>query len=79
MTGCQGELVAEKFDVQIHDEQGRPIIDTMIATEANGFFDLWLPRNQTYQVKIQQGDKVAEAKLATFKDDPTCITTMQLQ
>ncbi|MDV2686884.1 CueP family metal-binding protein, partial [Alkalihalophilus lindianensis] len=42
------------------------------------FIDLWLPRNKTYQMKIELDGKKVESGLSTFNDDPTCITTMQL-
>ncbi len=78
LTGCQGELVNKDFDVYIQDEDGEVIIDeTMISLE-NGFIDIWLPRDKTYQVKINYGEKTSETTISTFKDDNTCITTMQL-
>lgn len=78
LTGCQGELVEEDFDVYIEDEDGNVVVDETITTFENGFIDLWLPRDRTYQVEIKQEDKVAVQELSTFKDDITCITTMQL-
>lgn len=79
MTGCQGELTEEEFDVYIEDEDGNVVIDEQMVTQENGFIDLWLPREKTYQVKIAHGDKSVEAEIGTSKKDPTCITTMQLQ
>lgn len=78
LTGCQGELVEEDFDVQITDSSGEVILDETKKTEANGFIDLWLPRDDTYIVKITQNNKTTEAKISTFEGDDTCITTMQL-
>jgi len=78
LTGCQGELVEEEFDVLIEDEDGNVILDEKVTSQANGFIDLWLPRDRTYQVTINKEGKVAEQKLSTFKGDDTCITTMQL-
>lgn len=79
MTGCQGELSEEEFDVYIEDEDGNVIIDEKMTTLANGFIDLWLPREKTYLVTITYDDKSVTSELATFEQDPTCITTMQLQ
>ncbi|WP_343217558.1 hypothetical protein [Jeotgalibacillus haloalkalitolerans] len=45
----------------------------------NDFMYLWLPRDQTFQVKITHDDNETETEILTFKDDPTCITTMQLK
>ena len=79
MTGCQGELVEKDFDVYIEDTEGNKILDEKLKTQANGFIDLWLPRDKTYHVKIQYDEKIVESTLSTFKGDATCITTMQLK
>jgi len=78
LTGCQGELVEEKFDVLIEDEDGNIVIDETLTSQANGFIDFWLPRDRTYQVTIKQEGKTAELELSTFEGDDTCIATMQL-
>lgn len=78
LSGCQGELVKEQFNVYIEDTEGNVIVDEMLETQANGFIDLWLPREETYQIKIEHEGKNAESEFSTFKDDGTCITTIQL-
>ncbi|MHA6258648.1 CueP family metal-binding protein [Sporosarcina sp. CAU 1771] len=78
LTGCQGELVEKDFDVNIQDEEGNVVINETITSLENGFIDLWLPRDHTYQVKIEHDGKTVESEISTFKDDNTCITTMQL-
>ena len=78
LTGCQGELVKKYFDWFITDEEGNLIIDETIVSLENGFIDLWLPRNTTFNVKISYDGKTAESKISTFTGDNTCITTMQL-
>lgn len=78
LTGCQGELVEQDFDVLIQDEAGKVVVDETITSLRNGFIDLWLPRDQEYQVQIKYDDKTVESTLSTFKDDNTCITTMHL-
>ena len=79
LVGCQGELTEAEFDVRIEDESGKVIIDEKMKSLDNGFIDIWLPRGHNFQVEISHDGKVAAAELATFKDDQTCITTMQLQ
>ena len=79
LTGCQGELVEDTFHVYIENMEGKVVIDEEMTTLANGFIDLWLPREQTYNVKIKQGNYIAEGAISTFKNDDTCITTMQLK
>mgnify|MGYP007126047932 CR=1 FL=1 len=78
MTGCQGELAEEEFDVYIEDTDGNVVLDEKVKSQANGFFDLWLPRDKTYQIKVKHGDKVSESEISTFDNDATCITTMKL-
>jgi len=78
LTGCQGELVEKDFGVYIVDEEGNTVMDETVASMENGFIDLWLPRDQTYQVKIEYDGKTVESEISTFKGDDTCVTTMQL-
>ncbi|WP_148629480.1 CueP family metal-binding protein [Bacillus sp. E214] len=78
LTGCQGELVNKDFNVYIQDEDGKVIVDETMTSLENGFIDIWLPREKTYQVRINYGEKTSETTISTFKDDNTCITTMQL-
>jgi len=49
-----------------------------MTTFENGFIDLWLPRDKTFNVTIEHNGKVAESVISTFEGDNTCITTMQL-
>lgn len=78
LTGCQGELVNEQFDVYIEDTEGKVLIDETLESQENGFIDLWLPRDETYKIKIEHEGKVVESEFSTFENDGTCITTMQL-
>lgn len=78
LTGCQGELVNEQFDVYIEDSKGKVIVDETLESQGNGFIDLWLPRDETYKIKIEHKGKVVESEFSTFDNDGTCITTMQL-
>lgn len=78
LTGCQGELVEKDFAVYIEDDEGNVVVDETIASLENGFIDLWLPRDRTYQVKIEYDGKTVESEISTFEGDNTCITTMQL-
>lgn len=78
LTGCQGELAEKEFYIYIEDDKGNVIVNEKISSFNNGFIDLWLPKNNTYQVKIEYEGKVAESEISTFSGDNTCITTMQL-
>jgi len=79
LTGCQGELVNEEFDVYIEDTNGNVVVDKKITSYSNGFIDLWLPRNETFSVTIKHNGKTAQTEISTFNDDGTCITTMKLK
>lgn len=78
LTGCQGELVDADVEVYIEDSQGNVIIDETRQTEANGFIDIWLPRDETFKVTMTQDGLETTAEITTFDGDNTCITTMQL-
>lgn len=78
LTGCQGEMVEEEFDVYIQDNEGNVVLDENLKSQSNGFFDLWLPRDKTYHITIARDGKKVESSFSTFENDGTCITTMQL-
>lgn len=79
LTGCQGELINEEFLVTVHDSEGNTYMkESAMKSGANGFMDMWLPRDRTYLIRVVHDGKVAEAQLSTYDNDNTCITTMQL-
>lgn len=78
LTGCQGELANESFEVHIEGTDGTTVLDQTMTSGPNGFIDLWLPRDQTYHVTIGHDGKEAKADISTTDKDDTCVTTMQL-
>lgn len=78
LTGCQGEMINQDFDIYIEDTEGNIILDETKQSLENGFIDLWLPRDKAFRVKITHEGKEVESEISTFQDDGTCITTMQL-
>lgn len=78
LTGCQGEMINQDFDIYIEDTEGNIILDETKQSLENGFIDLWLPRDKAFRVKITHEGKEVESEISTFRDDGTCITTMQL-
>lgn len=78
LTGCQGELVNEDVRVYVENSSGDVILEEEKQTEANGFIDLWLPREDTFNVTITQNGKETTSEISTFDGDNTCITNMQL-
>ena len=71
-------MVEEEFDVYIEDMDGKVVVNETLKSQPNGFIDLWLPRDQTYQVTIEHNGKQVESEISTYENDATCITTMQL-
>src|SRR5699024_7493731 len=69
LTGCQGEMVNEEFEVYIEDSNGNVVVEQTMKTPANGFIDLWVPRDDTYQVTIKHEDKITESEFSTFEND----------
>lgn len=78
LTGCQGEMSNESFDVKVTDQNGNVVIDDKLQAHDNGFIDIWLPRDRVYEVEIGHGDKSSKAQISTYEGDQTCISTMQL-
>lgn len=71
-------MVEEEFNVYIEDMDGKVVVDKTLKSQPNGFIDLWLPRDQKYQVTIEHNGKQVESEISTYENDATCITTMQL-
>lgn len=78
LSGCQGELVGAPVQVQATLADGTVLIDEVMPTMANGFIDLWLPRDQVIDVRLTLDDTSVVAQLTTFADSRTCITDLQL-
>lgn len=78
LTGCQGEMGGEAFEVKVTDQDGNVIVDDTLQAHSNGFIDIWLPRDRKYEVEIGHGDKSGKEEISTFKGDNTCISTIQL-
>jgi len=79
MSSCQGELAEQKMHVKATDQHGIVLVDEIIATLRNGFFELWLPRNREIELRIQGLNRKAKGTIETFDDSKTCITTIQLR
>lgn len=71
-------MVNEKVDMIIEDTKGNVIFNETVETMPNGFIDLWLPRDKTFNITISKDGKKVEQEISTFKGDNTCITNMQL-
>ncbi|MNO02529.1 hypothetical protein D3C81_2229590 [compost metagenome] len=71
-------MVNQEFNITVTNPSGKVVLNQKLTSHPNGFIDLWLPRDNTYQVTVENGGKKAEAKVTTFENNNTCITTMQL-
>jgi len=78
MSGCQGELVGAPVHVQAILADGTVLIDEVMPTMANGFIDLWLPRDQAIDLHMSLEGASVVGRLTTFADSRTCITDLQL-
>lgn len=78
LTGCQGEMIEEEFEVYIEDMDGNVVIDDTLKTEENGFIDLWLPRDKEFKITIHHDGMKVESEISTYEEDGTCITTLHL-
>ncbi|WP_342423656.1 CueP family metal-binding protein [Paenibacillus sp. FSL E2-0178] len=78
LTGCQGEMAGQDFDIYIEDAEGKEVMKQTVKSQPNGFIDLWLPRDQKLQITVTHDGKQAKTEVSTFKSDDTCLTTMQL-
>jgi hypothetical protein len=78
MSGCQGEQVEVPFHVRAVLADGTVVIDEVRASLANGFIDLWLPRDQSVELTFEVDGYRTVGLVTTHADSPTCITTLQL-
>jgi hypothetical protein len=78
ISSCQAELVQQTFLVKAVDQGGNVLVDQPMTTLRNGFFELWLPRNRTIMLSVQEGDLRAEGEIDTFSNSKTCVTTLHL-
>ena len=79
MSGCQGELVNKPVSVLVKNKAGKTVLNKTMKTLPNGFLELWLDRNQTYQVTLKSAGKATTGTLTTTPGSDTCVTTLRLQ
>ena len=79
MSSCQGELASSEVYVKAVGKNGTVLVDKTVQTMANGFFELWLPRNDNIKLTIQGFNKSATGMIGTFPNSNTCLTTFHLK
>ena len=78
MSGCQGELVGVPIDVVATLSNGSVVVDETYVTMANGFIELWLPRDHEVALTLAAKGKSVDGTIETFANSNTCITTLRL-
>jgi hypothetical protein len=79
LTTCKGELAGKAVQVKIVDTtSGKVLVDETTTTFDNGFVGFWLPRNIEGTLRMASDGRVAETKITTGSDAPTCLTTLRL-
>jgi hypothetical protein len=79
MSSCQGELPERKFFVKATEKDGNVLFNDNIATLQNGFFELWLPRDRSVELRIKGMGRQVIGRIGTFDKSKTCITTFRLR
>lgn len=79
MSGCQGEMMNAPVAVTVKNQAGKTVLNRTMNTMANGFLELWLDRDQTYQVTLKASGKKTTGTLSTKAGSDTCVTTLKLQ
>ncbi|GGM21638.1 hypothetical protein GCM10010841_31900 [Deinococcus aerophilus] len=79
MSGCQGELVNTPVNILVRNQAGKTVMHRTVKTLSNGFVEVWLDRDQTYQVSLKTGGKTTSGVLSTHAGSDTCVTTMRLR
>lgn len=78
LTTCVGELGGQDVRVTVTDDAGTVLFANETTTFANGFIGLWLPRDVTGTIEVEYEGREGTARFSTGRDDPTCLTTLQL-
>jgi len=77
MSGCQGELVGAPVHVLAIAPDGSVLIDEVMPTPANGFLDLWLPRDLAIELQLSLDGYRTIGRITTHAGSDTCVTTLQ--
>ena len=78
LSGCRGELANTPFDVKVTDKSGKVLMQKKMASHANGFVGIWLPRDIEGTIEVSYQGKKATAPIATHTSSQTCLTTLPL-
>jgi hypothetical protein len=80
LTTCRGELGGKQVKVTItQGDTGAVLVDTVTETFDNGFVGFWLPSGIAATIDVEYEGHSGSSSISTGPDDPTCLTTIQLQ
>lgn len=79
ISDCRSELVDVEIRVLAEAQDGTVLMDETLRTAANGFIELWLPRNIEINLTLEAQDKRTTGKITTYDNSNTCVTTFKLQ
>ncbi len=77
-SSCLGELAKTAARVTVTDAGGALVQAVETSTLANGFLELWLPRNALFRLTIEARGLKASGPISTAEQADTCLTTFQL-
>lgn len=79
LTTCLGEMRNKKMMVEVLDHDSKVLVDEELTTFDNGFVGLWLPAGIEGFMSVVGDDFDGTAQFSTGPDDPTCVTTLQVE
>ncbi len=77
-SSCLGELANTAARLTVTDAGGALLQAVETSTLANGFLELWLPRNALFHLTIEARGLKAGGPVSTAEKADTCLTTFQL-
>jgi hypothetical protein len=75
---CKAEFKGEEVTFYIKSYNSSYEIHGSGFTTAQGFLDLYLPKDQTYFAEFEVKDLEGSGVITTTQDSPTCITTIRI-
>ena len=79
LTTCVGELSDEEMHLTIvNDTTDETVIDENIRTFDNGFYGVWLDKDESYTVTFEYDDYSGTGTYTTDEDSATCVSDLQL-
>lgn len=78
-SSCEGEMKELTVSLIAKDGSGNFLYNGNIETMKNGFFELWLPRNQNITLQISYNSLSGSETIQTNSNSRTCITTIKLK